>query len=83
MQPVYLDEHDTARFRPNVLVQYLLDNGAIDMNKLAHVRAPDDDRQQFAQLIGYSVGGYGDLPYCDDEVYNSAAKVTRHLKDAK
>lgn len=37
------------------------------MNKLAIFAAsaniPADEQQQFAQLIGYSVSGYGDLSY--------------------
>jgi hypothetical protein len=35
------------------------------MNTLALMPFDDDDRRQFAQLIGYSVDGYLDLPYAD------------------
>jgi hypothetical protein len=35
IQPLYTDEHGTVRFRANALVRFLLDNGGIDMNKLA------------------------------------------------
>ena len=34
--------------------------------------APADDKQQFAQLIGYSLSGYGELSYVDNYSYESA-----------
>jgi hypothetical protein len=40
---------------------------------LACLPFSDEDREQFAQLIGYSLGGFGDLSYASDEVYNAAA----------
>lgn len=42
-------------FKKNAIVEYLLDNGGISMNDIARKHFTDDDRQQFAQLIGYSV----------------------------
>lgn len=43
------------------------------MNTLCIKSFSDDDRIQFAQLIGYSVGGFQDLSYVDnttkDKVY--------------
>jgi hypothetical protein len=42
------------------------------------------DREQFAQLIGYSVGGFGDLSYVSDEAYLVArAEAEGLLEDAK
>ena len=71
MQPIILDEYGVARFKANALVRYLLDNGGIDMNELArqsHVQKwTQEDCMQFAQLIGYSVDGYGDLSYVTSE----------------
>lgn len=77
MQPVRIDEQGTPRFVANSLVRYLLNNnGRIDMNLLATLRGiPDVDRQQFAQLIGYSVSGYGELSYVSDEAYAVAQKA--------
>jgi hypothetical protein len=64
MQPIEWDEHGVIRFKENRLVRHLLDNGGLDMNDLARVPGiTDDERSQFAQLIGYSVSGYGDLSY--------------------
>jgi len=57
MQPVELDKNGVARFRGNAVVRYLLDNGGIDLNRLALVEFPEEDRDQFHQLINYSVSG--------------------------
>lgn len=64
MQPIFVDDEGVIRFRQNALVRFLLDaNGKIDMNVLAHVPASAEERAHFAQLIGYSVSGWGDLSY--------------------
>lgn len=72
IQPIVTDEQGTIRFKANAIVEYLLEHGGIDMNHLARQDFTADDRQHFAQLIGYSVGGYGSLSYATDEVYSAA-----------
>lgn len=62
-QPVYIDPHGTERYKENAIVRHLLDHGPNDMNSLACLSFNDNDRCQFAQLIGYSVGGFEDLSY--------------------
>lgn len=65
MQPLVTVD-GVRRFRKNVLVAHLLDfaeKRGCDMNALALVDCPREDRAQFAQLIGYSVSGYSDLSY--------------------
>jgi hypothetical protein len=64
-----------GRFVPNKIVQYLLDNGGINMNELAIRGFDDEDSQQFAQLIGYSVSGYASLSYVSDESYIAASNL--------
>ena len=59
------DEHGVTRFKANAIVQYLLDNGPFDMNHLAVQDFSDEDRCQFAQLIGYSESGYETLSYVE------------------
>jgi hypothetical protein len=59
----------------NKIVEYLLDNGGIDMNDLARMDFTAEDRQQFAQLIGYSLSGYGSLSYVSDEAYDAAQEM--------
>jgi len=73
IQPLEKDGHGVLRFKSNKIVSYLLDNGGIDMNHLAVQNFSDEDRQQFAQLIGYSLSGYGDLSYVSDEAYTAAS----------
>ena len=75
MQPIAPDKHGTYRFKENAIVRYLLDNGGYDMNQLAMMPFDKDDRMQFAQLIGYSVGGYGDLSYASTKSVAKADEI--------
>jgi hypothetical protein len=61
------------RFKRNQLVRYLVDVLPGGMNALAVLPNIDkEDRDQLAQLIGYSVDGYGSLSYSSDHHYNAA-----------
>lgn len=82
MQPVFLDPKGVVRFRPNQIVRYLLDNGGIDLNRIAALPdLSDEDREQFAQLIGYSVSGFGDLSYASrTRVQQADRKAAKILK---
>lgn len=73
IQPLDDDGKGVLRFKGNAIVRHLLDKGGIDLNKLACLEFSDEDRQQFAQLIGYSLSGYGELSYVDDPAYHAAA----------
>lgn len=82
MQQVHLDKEGVARFRANKIVRYLLDAGPFDMNQLALMSFSRRDREQFAQLIGYSVSGYGDLSYTSAKsVAKADAKVEELLRE--
>jgi hypothetical protein len=71
IQPI--NEH---RFVPNRIVRMLLDtHPSADMNTIAMMEFTDQERMQFAQLIGYSLGGFGELDYVDDETYDSASTM--------
>lgn len=63
IQPLVWDKHKVLRFKQNKIVRYLLDNGGIDLNQIAILGFSKEDQEQFAQLIGYSVGGFFDLDY--------------------
>jgi len=63
------DEHGVLRFRGNAIVKFLLEAGPFDMNTLARMPFSRRDREQFAQLIGYSVIGFSELPYVRDETW--------------
>lgn len=72
LQPLILNEHGTVRFKANEIVRYLLDHGGLDMNKLAILPFKAEDREQFAQLIGYSLSGFSELSYVSDSAYERA-----------
>jgi hypothetical protein len=63
IQPMALDARGVMRFKPNKVVEYLLEHGGLDLNDLAIASAdmPKADWEQFHQLIGYSVSGIPDL----------------------
>ena len=82
MQPVEIDDHGVARFKVNKIVRLLLDAGPLDLNKLACMNFSDEDRAQLAQLIGYSVSGYGDLSYAR-QVGKADRRVKKLVKKAK
>jgi hypothetical protein len=75
IQPLEKDANQTLRFKANAIVKHLLDNGGIDMNNLAVLDFSAEDRQQFAQLIGYSLSGYGELSYVTNDAYGVAATM--------
>lgn len=80
LQPIVIDEHGHARFKANAIVRHLLDAGGIDMNKLAVLPFDENDREQFAQLIGYSLGGFSELSYVRDVTYEIAMKMSKAEK---
>jgi len=94
MQPIILSCRPvdglagTIRFQRNAIVEWLLGEASagrrVDMNTIALQGFDDEDARQFAQLIGYSVSGYGDLSYaqCDmasvERADGIAEEVARH-----
>lgn len=75
IQPIGPDENGHVRFHPNAIVRHLLDHGGIDLNQIACMEFCDEDRQQFAQLIGYSLSGYSELSYVSDDAYEAANRM--------
>ncbi len=80
IQPLMYDDHNTLRFKANKIVQHLLDNGGIDLNQIGRMDFPREDREQFAQLIGYSHVGAGELGYVSDEVWSAAEAMFKQGK---
>ena len=62
------------RFVMNRIVDKLLEVAPIDLNDIAMMDFTNQERMQFAQLIGYSVSGFGGLSYVDDETYEAAER---------
>jgi hypothetical protein len=71
LQPI-----EGGRFIRNRIVETLLDTSTIGLNEIAVMDFSQQERMQFAQLIGYSLSGFGELSYVDDETYDTAYKVS-------
>jgi len=96
MQPVIVDDHGTARFRGNAIVRAMLDRDTArgrvypefparsdgGLNWIAEQNFTREDQEQFAQLIGYSISGYHELPYVTDESAAQASALA-HAVDSK
>lgn len=63
-QPV-VEVNGIERFLSNKIIEFLYDQGKIDLNQLALTDFPDEDWSQLAQLLGYSVYGYHELSYVE------------------
>jgi len=74
-QPLALGDDGVIRFRENRIIRLLLDGGPFDLNQIALMAFSDQERQQLAQLIGYSVSGYGDLTYAFGEPVERADRA--------
>jgi hypothetical protein len=84
MQPVIIvvadDERGAhVRFKANTIVSWLVDQDYIDLNRCARLPFESEDREQLAQLIGYSVSGYADLSYVTNRSFNKAWRARAAL----
>jgi hypothetical protein len=89
MQPIIVAKGGTHRFKPNAIVQYMLEEGTranhFSLNTFAR-HVPEfsrEDHEQLAQLIGYSVSGACDLSYMSDAVCNAALAESARLAAAR
>jgi hypothetical protein len=53
--------------------------GKLDLGKLSMIDFPQEDMEQFAQLMGYSVSGYHELSYVSDESAAEASHLAAHV----
>lgn len=81
IQPLIMDKNNVLRFKENVIVRYILDNGGIDLNHIVQQEFPKEDLEQFYQLIGYSLDGFADLDATTNEVYDKALRVWKSKKE--
>ena len=78
MQPIELAQDGVIRFKTNRMVNDLYEFSVargFGLNEMARRDYTPDERMQFAQLIGYSVSGYGGLSYVSDESANKADAI--------
>lgn len=87
IQPIVADNRGRLRFKENRIVSDLLDfasDRGFDLNEIARRNYSREDRQQLAQLIGYSLDGYGELRnYVDDVAYGAAQLMASGLSEAE
>jgi hypothetical protein len=67
VQPIIIDKEGVKRFKANRIVRFLLDAGPFDLGQLGYMPFDNEEWEQFAQLIGYSISGFQELPYISDE----------------
>lgn len=79
IQPLIRDSQGSLRFKENAIVSYLLDacenSRKVDLNDLARIPFSQEDREQFAQLIGYSLSGASELSYFSSQVIEAAERM--------
>lgn len=86
MQKIERADDGVIRFKQNQMVRHLLDwasERGMDLNEMALLNFPREDWEQFAQLIGYSVSGFGDLSYASPEVVAAADIRADRLRAAE
>lgn len=87
IQPLALDASGVLRFKENKIVDDLLSYSrerGFGLNEIAVRDYTREDRQQLAQLIGYSLSGYGELTsYVDDDAYGIAERMANGAKDER
>ena len=74
-QPVYKDDNGTLRFKGNAIVEWLISEGSLNMNAIAKKTFSREDRAHFAQLIGYSVYGWSELGYVNNNDYDTIREI--------
>jgi hypothetical protein len=85
IQPIEKDKNGILRFKENRIVNYFRKHSDKDLNDIATMDFTREEHEQFAQLIGYSIEGLGDLSYASEEVYEAAYEMNEGLseKDAR
>ena len=84
IQPIE-NKDGVLRFKENAIVRHLLDYGqkhGCGLNELACMDFSNEDHMQLAQLIGYSLRGYGELGYVDDDNYGAAKNMAKGKSEA-
>jgi hypothetical protein len=86
MQPIYLDDDGTPRFKNNAMIRKLLDEKFFSLEDVAAIweNVPVEDVEQFWQLLGYSISGYSDLSFVRTETIAEAdAKAKALIEESK
>ena len=83
IQPVITDNKGVLRFKENRIISDLLNFATyrgFGLNEIACRDYSREDRQQLAQLLGYTLYGYGELRnYVDDDAFGAAQLMASGL----
>lgn len=80
-QPVHFDDNGVIRFEANPIIEKFMLNKLNDVAIWCQQNNIDAKYQeQLAQLIGYSVSGYGSLSYVTDHSYARAHAASNRLR---
>lgn len=85
-QPIVVTDKGVIRFKENRIVRQLLEISGAEgygLNEIARDDFTDDERMQLAQLIGYSVSGYGDLSYVSAASRDRADAIAERVQAAQ
>jgi hypothetical protein len=82
LQPLVKDSSGIVRFQPNEIVCTLVDEcraRGFSLNELFARDFRQADREQFFQLIGYSIAGYHELSDVSDDAAREATVAARRV----
>lgn len=88
MQPIVW-VNDVVRFKANNIIRHIIDHGSISLKDIAMLAGDpengftQEDQEQLAQLIGYSVSGFGDLSYASEMAVEEADRIAAGMAAAR
>lgn len=63
MRPIIKDSRGVVRFKANAIVNWIVSSGRLNLNDIFLDGYSIEDIEEFWQLMGYSVSGYGELSF--------------------
>ena len=79
MQPIVWDRHHVLRFKENAIVQHLFQVAPLAMQDIADMDFDWNDRAQFVQMLGYSVGNAKDLGHLPKKLIAEADAICEKM----
>jgi hypothetical protein len=84
MQPIVVADDGVVRFQANKVIEWIVDSGKVSLDDVAMLKVPVGDKEQFWQMLGYSVSGYGGLLFVRRKTrLKASSKAARVLGAAK
>ena len=74
MRPL-VDVNGVIRFKQNAVIRWLFEQGHLNLNRIPVDELPLEDVEEFWQMLGYSVSGYGELSFIRPETVAEADEV--------